>query len=610
MVEVQDISPAPESGSKGGKRSPKRVAIACQGGGSHAAFTAGVLKTLLHSHAAQVGGDGGFEIRGLSGTSGGAMCALLAWYGLLKGGEKEAIRLLDDFWGANAPCSPFEFWWNRACVELSSWPFELKASPYMPPLSWVEDQLELWSRDPGTEPLTLGPFAWGELLLDSWLPRREFVNLGQLLASRVDFDQVARIGAVTQIAENIESWLREQEALELMLPGANRGAARRQLRSLRLELNRCTKIVLKPGSGRPSSKSKLYQVVKELQKALASSSLDRDEMRGIGEKLRRSVAAIPLLLLGAVNIKSGEFQAFSSKKAPWNGGISLNAALASAAIPWIFKAVIESGGEYWDGLFSQNPPIRDFLDGINDREEKPDEIWVVQINPQEIDTTPMTGEQISDRRNELSGNLSLNQEIKAIDTINRMVGEGTLHDPKYKPVAIHWIRLDEEQMRPWDLGPASKIDRDLAFLQALIAHGVGQAKLFLPVRGFIEEVWNQADARERVVALRRWYGGQDGAQLLRDLARIHAAFPSHFHVSVEGMDLKHPCDGRAYASFGWKVYGIAENDRGRQHVTLSGTALLEVEDGKVVGGSVTPEDTPRIRTIAGRSPVAETVPSV
>jgi hypothetical protein len=56
----------------------RRVAIACQGGGSHTAFTAGVLKGLL-------GGDAlsSYEIVGLSGTSGGAVCALLAWYALL-----------------------------------------------------------------------------------------------------------------------------------------------------------------------------------------------------------------------------------------------------------------------------------------------------------------------------------------------------------------------------------------------------------------------------------------------------------------------------------------------------------------------------------------------
>ena len=45
----------------------KRVAIACQGGGSHMAFTAGVIEWLLLS-----GCPRSDELLGLSGTPGGA----------------------------------------------------------------------------------------------------------------------------------------------------------------------------------------------------------------------------------------------------------------------------------------------------------------------------------------------------------------------------------------------------------------------------------------------------------------------------------------------------------------------------------------------------------
>ena len=56
----------------------RRVAIACQGGGSHTAFTAGVLGRLIRARDLE-----GYEVVGLSGTSGGAVCALLAWHGPL-----------------------------------------------------------------------------------------------------------------------------------------------------------------------------------------------------------------------------------------------------------------------------------------------------------------------------------------------------------------------------------------------------------------------------------------------------------------------------------------------------------------------------------------------
>src|SRR3954464_5748993 len=59
----------------------RKIAIACQGGGSHTAFTAGLLAGLLAddvfwSH---------YRLVGLSGTSGGAVCASLAWSGLHSG---------------------------------------------------------------------------------------------------------------------------------------------------------------------------------------------------------------------------------------------------------------------------------------------------------------------------------------------------------------------------------------------------------------------------------------------------------------------------------------------------------------------------------------------
>jgi NTE family protein len=56
-----------------------RVAIACQGGGSLTAFTAGVLQGLLSNPPDDV------EVVALSGTSGGAICATLAWDGLVRG---------------------------------------------------------------------------------------------------------------------------------------------------------------------------------------------------------------------------------------------------------------------------------------------------------------------------------------------------------------------------------------------------------------------------------------------------------------------------------------------------------------------------------------------
>ncbi len=79
----------------------------------------------------------------------------------------------------------------------------------------------------------------------------------------------------------------------------------------------------------------------------------------------------PLLQLGAVDVLSGAFKTFSSAR----GEISVEALLASAAVPTLFPAVELEGRVYWDGLFSQNPPVRDLP------RAEPTELWVLQINP-------------------------------------------------------------------------------------------------------------------------------------------------------------------------------------------------------------------------------------
>jgi NTE family protein len=66
-----------------------RVAIACQGGGSPTAFTPGALQHLL--------AHDDHRIVAVSSTSGGAICAPLAWYGLRRSGRAEAVRLLEGF---------------------------------------------------------------------------------------------------------------------------------------------------------------------------------------------------------------------------------------------------------------------------------------------------------------------------------------------------------------------------------------------------------------------------------------------------------------------------------------------------------------------------------
>jgi NTE family protein len=332
----------------------RRVAIACQGGGSHTAFTAGVLGRLLGADELD-----GYEIVGLSGTSGGAVCALLAWTAVACGDPGRANDLLRGFWADNAATSVPDRMWNAAAIwmnAMANFATMPAVSPYDSPMAAVG--LDTFKR---------------------------------MLRRRVDFGQFT--------------------------PSAD-----------------------------PSR---------------------------------------PLLLIGAVDVLTGEFKAFNSRR----DAITEETVVASAAIPTLFRAVRVGAGTYWDGLFSQNPPVRDLL------EAEPDELWVIQINPTRRDAEPRTMIEIADRRNELSGNLSLYQELHVIEKIDELLDEGLLAaGDRYRPIMVRVIELPRDRLPAAyrSLGPASKINRDPAFLRELLRHGENCASEFLTALRF-EDAWRERD---------------------------------------------------------------------------------------------------------------------
>jgi NTE family protein len=331
----------------------RKVAIACQGGGSHTAFTAGVLERLLRAEELKR-----YEVVGLSGTSGGAVCALLAWHNLLRGDGAGAAEALDAFWRDNSATAPHE-------QIINSW------------VLWASS-LQNFVTMPVVSPYYDNYFSVAAL--------EEFKGM---LERRVDFAMV------------------------------------------------------------------------ELQPE----------------------DSYPVLLVGAVDVLSGEFRAFNSRR----DRITPEMILASAAIPTLFRSVRPGdGGTYWDGLFSQNPPIRELTD------EGPDEIWVVQINPKELQNEPRTVLEIVDRRNELSGNLSLYQELRSIEKIDQLLEEGLLSPGgKYKQIVVRVIELARSRFSR-SLGTASKLNRDPRFIEDLMVHGEARAEEFLAALAF-EDAWRGKD---------------------------------------------------------------------------------------------------------------------
>jgi NTE family protein len=76
----------------------KTISLALQGGGSHGAFTWGVLDRLLE--------DERIWIDGVSGASAGAINAAVLAHGLTRGGREGARKALADFWQSVAAKAP------------------------------------------------------------------------------------------------------------------------------------------------------------------------------------------------------------------------------------------------------------------------------------------------------------------------------------------------------------------------------------------------------------------------------------------------------------------------------------------------------------------------
>ena len=145
---------------------------------------------------------------------------------------------------------------------------------------------------------------------------------------------------------------------------------------------------------------------------------------------------------------SGRFRAFDSRRER----IVPDMILASAAIPNVFPTVHVDGGAFWDGLFSRTPGAGAARPAAGRDLGDPDQ-------PDGPGREPKTVLEIADRRNELSGNLSLYQELHHIEVIDRLLAEGLLVGDQYKHVTVRIL----EFARPLSskrLGPASKLNRD------------------------------------------------------------------------------------------------------------------------------------------------------
>ncbi|MFO0906191.1 MAG: patatin-like phospholipase family protein [Pirellulales bacterium] len=345
----------------------KKIAIACQGGGSQTAFTAGVLAALFDE-----GVHHKRRVVGLSGTSGGAICATLSWYGILRETHGDASSIgqrIEDFWADIVAQTPAE-------IQLDTYLAEMLRLIDKGLLPHVE-----------VSPVsTISQMFFS--MISAYAPRPFFTDLRASLEKHIHFHELA--------------------------------------------------------------------------------TLAKEDS--------------PALLLGAADVLTGELKKFNSLK----GEICVEAVLASAAIPTLFPAVQVGASYYWDGLFSDNPPIKELVRLITVGAERiPDEVWVIQINPTNISKVPTTTSEIIDRRNQMTGNVSLFQSLEWVEFYNMLLREKLVSFeslersgfPRREPIEIRFIQMDPEVQANLDY--VSKLSREPGHVRRLIDHGREQARKFL-----------------------------------------------------------------------------------------------------------------------------------
>ena len=172
------------------------------------------------------------------------------------------------------------------------------------------------------------------------------------------------------------------------------------------------------------------------------------------------------LFVSATNVHTGQLRVFSREE------ITADAVMASAALPYVFRAVEIDGAPHWDGGYTGNPPIYPLLRGTR----SPD-VLVVQINPLLRQATPTSSKQILHRINEITFNSSLAAELRVISFISQLLdrGELTSASGEYRPIHMHRIVLDEAK----SLEPGSRLNNDYDFFQSLRDSGRRAAEQFL-----------------------------------------------------------------------------------------------------------------------------------
>jgi NTE family protein len=209
-------------------------------------------------------------------------------------------------------------------------------------------------------------------------------------------------------------------------------------------------------------------------KELLLSLIDFDELRKSKCKL----------FISATNVKTCKPKVFSPDE------LTIEALLASSALPVIFKAVEIDGEFYWDGGYLGNPPIYPLIDGTDS-----DDILTLKINPTFIKKEPKSSKEIHDRIGQISLSTSLMAEMRMLAFQAEMLQHGYDLKGKVRKINYHEISADDVLD---DLGLTSKFNHSFEFLNQLRKRGHDAAD------NWLRENYDKVE-RESSVDLKKTY---------------------------------------------------------------------------------------------------------
>lgn len=171
------------------------------------------------------------------------------------------------------------------------------------------------------------------------------------------------------------------------------------------------------------------------------------------------------LFVNATDVETGRSRVFSEMD------MSVDVVMASSCLPTISQAVEIDGRFYWDGGFSENPPIYPLLYAC----ETPDTLLVL-ITPLNGTGEPRSVDHIMSRVNQITFTSTLQHELRQIRLLEHLRRVGELSDGTLERTHLHMINAESTVE---DRGWQSMVEVDPPQLSALREKGRAATDTFL-----------------------------------------------------------------------------------------------------------------------------------